>query len=156
MKKIICSIVIISLMSCNSTLKNESSMKATQFRFARPTNQLDKVIAFYTKGLGLKIIGSFEKHDGYDGVMLGLPDEQYHLEFTQHESKSPVPAPTKENLLVIYFKDEHEYFKLVEKIKGIGAREVTPENPYWLGKSITFEDPDGWRIVLFNGVFQGK
>ncbi|WP_425293855.1 hypothetical protein [Microvirga pakistanensis] len=23
-----------------------------------------------------------------------------------------------------------------------------PENPYWLGQSVTFEDPDGWRVVL--------
>lgn len=45
-----------------------------QFRIARPTDQLDKVVEFYRDGVGLEVVGSFEKHDGYDGVMLGLPD----------------------------------------------------------------------------------
>ena len=49
-------------------------MKAVQFRIARPTNQLEAVIKFYTKGLGLTIIGQFSAHDGCDGVMLGMPD----------------------------------------------------------------------------------
>jgi hypothetical protein len=25
---------------------------------------------------------------------------------------------------------------------------IEPENPYWNTNSITFEDPDGWRVVL--------
>jgi hypothetical protein len=25
---------------------------------------------------------------------------------------------------------------------------VAPENPYWNGRGPTFEDPDGWRVVL--------
>ncbi|ESU32015.1 hypothetical protein G3A_13635 [Bacillus sp. 17376] len=29
---------------------------------------------FCRDGLGLEVVGGFEKHDGYDGVMLGLPD----------------------------------------------------------------------------------
>jgi hypothetical protein len=28
---------------------------------------------------------------------------------------------------------------------------IEPENPYWNGKSQTFEDPDGWRVVLYDG-----
>ena len=32
--------------------------------------------------------------------MFGLPDEEYHLEFTTHVNGSPCPAPTKDNLLV--------------------------------------------------------
>jgi hypothetical protein len=28
---------------------------------------------------------------------------------------------------------------------------VEPENPYWTGTSHTFEDPDGWRVVLYYG-----
>lgn len=65
-------------------------MPAVQFRVARPTHQLDKIIEFYTKGLGLEIVGSFAKHEGYDGVMFGLPGVDYHLEFTQHVDALPV------------------------------------------------------------------
>jgi len=33
---------------------------------------------------------------------------------------------------------------------------VKPENPYWEDKSKTYEDPDKWRIVLFNGLFTAE
>jgi hypothetical protein len=28
---------------------------------------------------------------------------------------------------------------------------IEPENPYWNGKSQTFEDPEAWRVVLYDG-----
>ena len=57
-------------------------MEAVQFRIARPTNRLSEIVEFYTKGLGMEIIGSFYGHAGYDGVMLGMTDSKYHVEFT--------------------------------------------------------------------------
>ncbi|MBO1582816.1 VOC family protein [Bacillus bingmayongensis] len=45
-------------------------------------NPLIKV-SLYEEGLGLKRIGEFHNHEGYDGVMFGLPDAEYHLEFTR-------------------------------------------------------------------------
>jgi len=38
-----------------------------QVRIARPTDQLDAVIAFYRDGLGLEQVGEFNDHEGYDG-----------------------------------------------------------------------------------------
>ncbi|PGS52556.1 VOC family protein [Bacillus sp. AFS041924] len=121
-----------------------------QFRIARPTNQLAEIRKFYGEGLGLKCVGSFQNHDGYDGVMYGLPDVEYHLEFTQHIDGSPCPAPTKDNLLVFYIPNKAEIDIVKIRLNTLGYFEVEPENPYWLGKSITFEDPDGWRIELMN------
>ena len=125
-------------------------MKAIQMRFARPTDQLDNVIHFYEEGLGLKRIGGFQNHDGYDGVMYGLPDTSYHLEFTQHIDGSPCPAPTKDNLLVFYMLDLVEMKRVAERLHQMGYPEVEPENPYWRKLAITIEDPDGWRVVLMN------
>jgi hypothetical protein len=34
------------------------------------------------------------------------------------------------------------------RLEALGHRPVEPENPYWRDKSVTFEDPDGWRVVL--------
>ncbi len=48
-------------------------------RVARPTDRLEEVVAFYRDGIGLPVIGSFEGHAGYSGVMLGLY-VRYHLE----------------------------------------------------------------------------
>lgn len=128
-------------------------MEAVQLRVARPTNNLKKLIRFYTVGLGLEIIGNFEAHDGYDGVMLGIPGASHHLEFTQCADEVSLPKPSKENLLVFYFDDYEKYLRAVERLVSIDILPVEPENPYWLGKSQTFEDPDQWRIVLFNGIY---
>ncbi|MCJ8007828.1 VOC family protein [Lederbergia wuyishanensis] len=125
-------------------------LPVAQFRIARPTNQLQKVIEFYRDGVGLEVVGSFEGHDGYDGVMLGLPDTSYHLEFTQHEHGSPCPPPTADNLLVFYIPDLDARNGIVNRLKEMGYGAVSPENPYWNNSGVTIEDPDGWRIVLQN------
>lgn len=44
--------------------------------------------------------------------MFGLPDEEYHLEFTRHIDGSPCPAPTKDNLLVFYMSEDSEMKKV--------------------------------------------
>jgi catechol 2,3-dioxygenase-like lactoylglutathione lyase family enzyme len=117
-------------------------------RIARPTSRLNEIVRFYCDGLGLNVIGSFEDHAGYSGVMLGLPGHEYHLEFTTHTEGSPCPAPTKDNLLVFYIPDQQAVSLLIERLGGLGYFAVAPENPYWERYGTTFEDPDGWRVVL--------
>ena len=137
-------------MQTNNSWPHDLSIK--QVRIARPTDNLEKVVQFYTEGLGLEILTSFKNHEGYDGVMIGLPGLDYHLEFTSFIEGSPCPAPTKDNLLVLYFEKMDDIDRIVNKFHNMGYPEVEPENPYWIGNSVTIEDPDGWRIVLFNGI----
>ena len=122
----------------------------TQVRTARPTDRLAEVVSFYGDALGLEQIASFEGHAGYDGVMLALPGRRDHLEFTHHQSGSPCPAPTKDNLLVFYVDDEGSFCEMAARLKLHGHEPVEPENPYWAGEGLTFEDPDGWRVVLMH------
>lgn len=136
-----------------TAIKQRTPMGAiTQIRVARPTDKLAEVVSFYHEGLGLPILAHFEDHEGYSGVMLGLPGEAFHLEFTHFEAGSPCPAPSKDNLLVLYFADQQSLLERVQRMKDHGHTPVEPENPYWKGKSFTFEDPDGWRIVLYDGL----
>lgn len=151
-------IAMIFITSCNNQTnsespKNQKEMKAVQFRIARPTNNLAQVVKFYHEGIGLDILGEFKGHAGYDGVMLGMPDKTHHLEFTQHINKEPLPKPTKENLIVLYYDSPEEYQKANKRIQNMGITPVEPENPYWKGKSETYEDPDQWRVILFNGIY---
>jgi catechol 2,3-dioxygenase-like lactoylglutathione lyase family enzyme len=125
-------------------------MPVAQIRFARPTDKLDEVVQFYTAGLGLRIVGSFQDHDGYSGYMLGLPGRELHLEFTHHADGSPCPAPSRDNLLVLYMPDSDAIRRAVQRLGQGGYEPVPSENPYWAEKGVTFEDPDGWRIVLMN------
>ncbi len=120
-----------------------------QVRIARPTDKLQEIERFYCQGLGLRKLGGFENHNGYDGLMLGLPGFAYHLEFTQHEEGSPCPAPSKDNLLVLYIPDRKRLSSVVQRLVQLGYLEVEPESPYWKEKgAVTVEDPDGWRLVL--------
>ena len=122
---------------------------ATQVRVARPTNQLKAVVAFYRDGLGLEEVGRFTGHAGYDGVMFGLPDRSHHLEFTQLADGSPCPPPSRDNLLVFYVPGAEAHRRVVDRLDRLGHRPVAAENPYWEKiEALTFEDPDGWRVVL--------
>jgi catechol 2,3-dioxygenase-like lactoylglutathione lyase family enzyme len=126
-------------------------LPVNQVRISRPTDRLDDVVTFYRDGLGLTEIWSFEGHAGYDGVMLGLPGVGYHLEFTRHANGSPGAAPSKDNLLVLYLTEPGAVEAVAARLESRGHRSVEPENPYWKTNSITFEDPDGWRVVLVRG-----
>ncbi|CAN7528384.1 VOC family protein [Rhizobium sp. LjRoot30] len=119
-----------------------------QVRFARPTDKFQEVVAFYHGGLGLPELDRFEGHDGYSGIMLGLPGREVHLEFTEHRDGSPCRAPSQDNLLVLYITDQTAYDRLNRHMQALGHAPVEPENPYWLGRSFTYEDPDGWRVVV--------
>ena len=126
-----------------------AGLPARQVRFARPTDRLDEIVHFYHDGLGLEQLYRFEDHDGYTGVMLGLPGADYHLEFTTHDDGSPGDAPTRDNLLAFYLSTPAEVDAVVEKLGAMGYQPVEAENPFWPANGgVTIEDPDGWRIVL--------
>lgn len=126
-----------------------ATLPVRNVRVARPTDQLDEVVRFYADGLGLPELGRFAGHAGYRGVLLGLPGGEYHLEFTQHDDGSPGPAPTRDNLLVLYFDDVAQVKQVAGRLAKLGHPPVAAENPYWTDNgAITVEDPDRWRVVL--------
>ena len=125
----------------------------TTLRVARPTDHVDAVVRFYSEGLGLTTLGSFEDHEGFDGVMLGVPGAAYHLEFTHKRGHDTGRAPTKENLLVFYLPDEQQWHAAVERMIAAGYEPVSSFNPYWDRAGQTFEDPDGYRVVLQNAAW---
>ncbi len=122
---------------------------ASAIRVARPTDRLDAVLRFYVDGLGLERIGEFEDHDGYSGAILGLPGRELQLEFLSHAGGSPGRAPSAENLLVFYLGDAGARDRAADRLRALGSEPVAAENPWWDGvHAVTFEDPDGWRVVL--------
>jgi catechol 2,3-dioxygenase-like lactoylglutathione lyase family enzyme len=122
-------------------------------RVARPTDHLDALIRFYRDGLGLEILYRFENHDGFDGVMLGRPGAPYHFEFTHAHGHSAARAPTQDSLLVFYLPDRNEWEASVQSMRNAGFESVPSFNPYWDHYGVTFEDPDGYRIVLQNSTW---
>ena len=127
----------------------------TILRVARPTDRLDDVVRFYTDGVGLARLGEFEDHDGFDGVMLGVPGAAYHLEFTRKRDHTAGRAPTKDNLLVFYLPDKDQWQATVDRMIRAGYEPVAPFNAYWESAGRTFEDPDGYRVVFQNARWPG-
>jgi catechol 2,3-dioxygenase-like lactoylglutathione lyase family enzyme len=121
-----------------------------KLRVARPTDQMPDIVRFYKEGLGLNVLGGFENHEGFDGVMLGTPDILYHLEFTHCHSHSAGKAPTQDNLLIFYIPDKGQWHSAVQRMQSLGYQPVQSFNPYWDKCGCTFEDADGYRVVLQN------
>lgn len=119
-----------------------------QLRIARPVSALPLSVAMYRKGLGLHEIGRFEDHEGFDGVMLGRPGLGYHFEFTYCRTHPVAPAPTPEDLIVFYLPEPYEWLRTCSLMLDAGFAQAASFNPYWEQRGRTFEDHDGYRIVL--------
>ena len=118
-----------------------------KLRVARHTKNLQAIIHFYQDILGLEFLGEFKSHNNYDGVFLGLKDLNWHLEFTVSD-QAPNHHPDKDDLLVFYIESEKQFNHLKEQFKRNQIRPVDPVNPYWEANGITYEDPNGFRIVI--------
>ncbi|KAI1332737.1 prolyl endopeptidase [Xylariaceae sp. FL0255] len=138
-----------------ATPANDNSLPATaqaHLRVARPTGSIMALLPFYVERLGFTFAGSFADHEGFDGVLLALPATSpspgYHLEFTQHALHRAGRAPTRDSLLVFYLPDETQYQDAVTLMTHAGFGPVKSFNPYWDRWGVTFEDPDGYRVVF--------
>lgn len=117
-----------------------------KFRYARHTNNLKALIEFYTNVLGLEKLGGFENHSNYNGVFLGLPNRDWHIEFTESDEKAE-HHPDDDDVLVFYLTSEE--IKIVRgNIEKYKIPVVHSKNPYWQEHGIEVKDPDGFGVVI--------
>jgi ribosomal protein S18 acetylase RimI-like enzyme len=121
--------------------------RPVQLRVARHTQRLEEVVAFYRDGIGLPEVGRFKDHDGYDGIFLAIPGAGAHLELTSGGVHG-APEPHPESLLVLYVGDASTMRDIAVRL---GTGPVPSSNPYWARHALTFEDPDGFRVVIVPG-----
>ncbi|RYF69243.1 MAG: VOC family protein [Comamonadaceae bacterium] len=119
-------------------------------RIARPVTDLASSVSMYRQGLGWHVLGEFADHEGFDGAMLGDPQANCHVEFTVRRAGHVVPSPTPEDLIVLYLPVQEEWLEACRSMASAGFSEVAPFNPYWVARGKTFQDPDGYRVVLQN------
>jgi hypothetical protein len=122
-------------------------------RVARPTDNLAAIAEMYAKGLGFAVLAEFKNHLGFDGVILGHPNQPYHIEFTSQHGHGVGKAPTQDHLLVFYIVDKADWEDGRTQMLSAGFREVPSYNPYWERQGKTFEDIDGYRVVLQNAAW---
>lgn len=119
-------------------------------RVARPTDNLAQISEMYEIGLGFSRLAQFEDHQGFDGVILGHRHHPYHLEFTHHRGIKVGRAPTGDHLLVFYIEDKSDWMEACASMEHAGFIIVKSYNPYWDEAGRSFEDIDGYRVVLQN------
>lgn len=128
-------------------------MPAPTLRVARASDDIEALVPFYRDGLGMAVLYRFVDHDGFDGVMLGQAGAPYHLEFTTKRGHRVGRAPSEDNLLVFYYPDRAEWTGAVQRMRRAGFAPVRSFNPFWDKDGATFEDPDGYRVVLQNAAW---
>jgi len=119
-------------------------------RIARPVTDLGRSVAMYRAALDLLEVGRFENHEGFDGVMLAPADGEagYHVEFTCCRHHPVVPTPTPEDLWVFYVEPAEAWQRRCQALLDAGFRKVRSFNPYWSRLGRSFEDRDGYRVVI--------
>ena len=118
-----------------------------QIRVARPTRDLDAARRFYGDALGLPVVASFDDHDGYSGIVFGLPDVSRQLELVAQAGMQP--TPTDEDQLVLYLGSVEELEATALRMRAAGFEARVPANPYWdRSGAVGFVDPDGYWLIL--------
>lgn len=116
-------------------------------RIARHITDLQKIELFYSSVAGLKKLGSFQNHNGYDGIFLGYPQQHWHLEFTC-SSEAPDNRFDEDDLLVFYVNSEVEFTEIKNSLVKQNIRTIEPKNLYWKENGLMITDPDGYKIVF--------
>lgn len=127
-----------------------SSGRPPVLRVAYPSNDLQALLPFYIGGLGLEVLSRFHDHDGFDGVILGRSGWPYHLEFTRRLGHAAEGPPSGDNLLVFYHPRADDWRRAVRRMTDAGFAPVPSLNPYWDRSGLTFQDPEGRRVVIQN------
>ncbi|MFB7236258.1 VOC family protein [Streptomyces sp. NPDC056269] len=121
----------------------------THVRVARPSRDLAAAERFYVDGLGLEVQWrTTERVSGkHDLLMVGPRGGGWHFELTRDPEHPVEPAPTVEDLFVVYLGAPVEEAQ-VERLLAAGGTRVAAHNPYWDEYGVTVEDPDGYQLVL--------
>ncbi|MBK8623973.1 MAG: hypothetical protein IPN79_20030 [Saprospiraceae bacterium] len=85
------------------------------FRYARHTTDLQNITNFYTDVVGLSILGSFENHDGCDGIFFRVFRKGIGIEFT-YRKINHITHLMKMTLVFYYSEIEWVAFKKVGNV----------------------------------------
>ncbi|RPG32271.1 MAG: VOC family protein [Muricauda sp. TMED12] len=118
-----------------------------KFRYARHTDDLERITDFYIRVMGFQALGSFKDHSRYDGVFLGIPGRDWHLEFTKSDDRAD-HRPDRDDLMVFYMEDAMELETIRDRAVAAQVPIVVPKNPYWRDNGVELTDPDGFGIIL--------
>ncbi|MFV8364416.1 VOC family protein [Flavobacterium sp. ZT3P35] len=122
-----------------------------KLRVARHTNDLEKIKVFYLSILEFELLGSFNNHDLYDGILIGNSNLDWHFEFTQSNENAEHHFD-EDDILVLYPETRSKYNSMINNVLNSNTSIITSKNPYWNDPEVSggkmFLDPDGFRIII--------
>jgi catechol 2,3-dioxygenase-like lactoylglutathione lyase family enzyme len=124
-------------------------------RFARSSAHYDETVGFYRDRVGLPVIDEFHESYGEDGTIFGLPDSRTHLEIVRAHGDDA--AVHEFDDIVLYLADEQAVADATRTLRAHGVEPTPTQHPYWADwGGITFEDPDGRRVIYVPWVYRGR
>ena len=99
-------------------------------------------------GASIRTIEGF----GDDGVMAALREAFSREHALQCGYCTPGMLVTARDI-VLRLPDVAEWTEAVQRMRNAGFAPVAAFNPYWDHNGVTFEDPDGYRVVLQNAAW---
>lgn len=117
-----------------------------KFRYARHANKIKAQTDFYSNVIGLEVLGGFENHSNYNGVFMGKPNQDWHIEFTESDEKAT--HDSDEDDLLVFYLTEEDLVQVKANIVKYAIPIMQSKNPYWQENGIEVKDPDGFGVML--------
>jgi hypothetical protein len=109
-----------------------ADLASAHLRIARPSRALARTEGFWMNGLGLQVLQRVQPQASgeHELVILGWPGAAWHLEIAADPHGETPPAPTDEDLLVLYLGQPADP-ALIQRLVNAGGQVVPARNPYW-------------------------
>ena len=124
--------------------------KESVLRVVRPTDKLKEITLMYSKALGFEVLAQSADADRFDCMVLGHPKHAYHLEFSCLRDSETAQVAAHNPMLIFFLPCSREWERACRSMIDAGFVVVEPASSYWEQVGKTFEDIEGYRVVLQN------
>lgn len=114
----------------------------------RLVSELDIIVSMYCVGLGFELFGSFIDYEGFSGIMFGVFEVGWYLEFIYCCYYFVIFLSGDEDLLVLYYLQQVVWEVQCVVMDVVGFLCVMVFNFYWEVNGVIFVDWDGYCMVL--------
>ena len=100
---------------------------------------------------GCRVLETFYDSYGLDGIILGPPGGQVHLEIVR-AGQAPYPGGGLDQL-VFYLPDPAAREQMQARLAAAGARPVAQIGCWQANGGVTYQDPDGREVVFASWIY---